>query len=215
MKEDSIRFINRHKIIAIARGLRPEDMVNTAKALYDGGIRLLEITFNQSSPSCMEDTIKSIKLVCAAMGSRMMVGAGTVLTVEQATVAKEAGAVFILAPNVDIPVIRESNRMGMVSIPGAMTPTEACTAYNAGADFIKIFPAGALGLDYLKAVMVPLNHIPMYAVGGVDEDNIRDYFSIGLKGVGIGSNIVKRSLIEAENFSSITALAKRYTDAIQ
>ena len=165
-------LIREHKIIAILRGVPSDKVVDVAKALYDGGIRLLEITFNQKSETKLIDTPNAIRAVREALGDKMVIGAGTVMSVEEVHAAKEAGASFTLAPNVDESVIRETVACGLESIPGAMTPSEIADAYRYGASVVKLFPAGNLGLSYCKAVMAPINHIPMIAVGGVDDKNL-------------------------------------------
>lgn len=207
-------WIEQYKIVAIARGVKTEQIVETAFALYDGGIRTLEITFNQASDTCIQDTQKSISMVKEYFGDKMCVGAGTVMTVEQAEAAKAVGADFGLAPNTNIDVIRRMEKIGMVSVPGAMTPTEIAAAYEAGAAIVKLFPAGNFGLEYVKAIRGPINHIPLMAVGGVDLDNINAFLNNGFMSVGIGSNIVKNALIEVGEFDKIRDLAKSYTDCI-
>ena len=152
-------LIREHKIIAILRGVPSEKIVDVAKALYDGGIRLLEITFNQKSETKLIDTPNAIRAVREALGDKMVIGAGTVMSVEEVHAAKEAGAAFALAPNVDESVIKEIVDCGMEAIPGAMTPSEIADSYRYGASVVKLFPAGNLGLSYCKAVMAPINHI--------------------------------------------------------
>ena len=213
-KQEAIAFHDHYKITAIARKVPKEKIVKVAKALYDGGIRLLEITFDQASPTCVEDTCDSIRMVRDEMGTRMLVGAGTVLTIEQARAAREAGASFILAPSTDPDVIKVANALGMVTFPGALTPTEIVTAWQAGADYVKVFPADTLGLSYFKAIMGPISHVNLTAVGGVDENNLKDFLALGIKGVGVGSNIVKKSLIEKENYAGLTELARKYTSQL-
>ena len=208
-------WIYEHKIVAIARRVKPEDMVNTAKALFEGGIRSLEITFDQASDTCIADTAASISQVKEALGDQMCVGAGTVMTVEQAEAAKEAGADFALAPDTNVDVIRKINELGMVSVPGALSPTEIATAYHAGATIVKLFTADALGLSYVKAVRGPISHVPLMAVGGVSLDNFKDFLDSGFTSVGIGSNIVRNDLIEKGEFEKIRELAKAYTDKLQ
>lgn len=208
-------WIYEHKIVAIARRVKPEDMVNTAKALFEGGIRSLEITFDQASDTCIADTAVSISQVKEALGDQMCVGAGTVMTVEQAEAAKEAGADFALAPDTNVDVIRKINELGMVSVPGALSPTEIATAYHAGATIVKLFTADTLGLSYVKAVRGPISHVPLMAVGGVSLDNFKDFLDSGFTSVGIGSNIVRNDLIEKGEFEKIRELAKAYTDKLQ
>lgn len=214
MKQQILDYIAEYKIIAIVRGLPTEKIIPTAQALYDGGIRLIEVTFNQSSKLALKETSDAIKGLCETFGDKLCVGAGTVMTVEQVEVAKNAGAKYIISPNTDVNVTQACNNLGLVSIPGALTPSEIALAYNSGADLVKLFPAGNFGLDYIKAVRAPLNHIPMLAVGGVDENNLNKFLESGLLGVGIGSNIVKTNLIMEGSFDKIKELAEVYTKAI-
>ena len=125
------------------------------------------------------------------------------------------GARYLISPNTDKEIIDFASAHNLVSIPGAMTPTEIVTAYNFGADFVKLFPSDSLGLGYIKAVRAPLSNIPMLAVGGVNENNIGDFLSTGISGVGVGSNIVKRDLVENNDFEGITELALKYTSKIK
>lgn len=201
-----------HKIIAILRNIAPRDILPTAQALYEGGIRLLEVTFNQQKGP--EDTVEAIKALCKEYDGKMSVGAGTVITKQQAQAAVDAGAKYMISPNTNIEVIKYTKERGALSIPGVFTPSEIIAAYEAGADFVKLFPAEVLGIPYIKAVTAPINHIPMLAVGGVDDKNLGQFLAAGVKGAGIGSNIVNAKLIKEQKFSELTALAKKYTDQI-
>ncbi len=211
---DIVSFIKENMIVAIARRVSPQRIVETAKALEKGGIRLLEITFDQSSPTCIEDTAASISAVKEALGERMCVGAGTVISEEQAVAAHNAGADFALAPDTNVSVIRTVKELGMVSVPGAFTPSEILTAWNAGADIVKLFPAGNLGLPYLKAIRGPISHVPLMAVGGVDENNAESFLRSGFCSCGIGSNLVRNDLINAGKYDEITALAAKYASIV-
>lgn len=202
-----------HKITAILRGISNENMRPVIDALYDGGIRLLEITFNQKSFSKIEDTTAAIRYAREKYQGNMYIGAGTVMSVAEVKAAYEAGAEFILAPNVNQEVIKTAVELGVCAIPGALTPTEIASAYEAGAEIVKLFPAGNLGLSYCRAVMSPLNHVPMIAVGGVDENNVRDFLKAGFAGAGIGSNLTDRTMIQNQDFEGIRRLAARYMDA--
>lgn len=210
-----LKAVETHKIISILRKVAPEQVVDTVKALYEGGIRILEITFDQGSKTCIEDTARSIRLVREAFGPELLVGAGTVLTTDQVKAAGAAGATFLLAPSVNLAVIAAAVDRGLEMIPGAFTPTEVVGAYEAGAAMVKLFPAGALGTSYLRAIGAPIGHVPLLAVGGVDENNFRDYLAAGVLGVGIGQGIANNALIKAGRFGELTALARRYTDKIQ
>lgn len=199
-----------YKIVAIARRVPADRIVDAAKALAEGGIRHLEITFDQQDPACLTLTPAMIEAVRRALDGAMFVGAGTVLTVAQAEAAHAAGASFALAPDVQVPVIRRVKELGMVSVPGAMTPTEITTAWNAGADIVKVFPAGVLGLPYLKAVRGPVSHVPLMAVGGVDLANARAFLQGGCMSLGIGSCLVDGTLIRERKWKELTALAEKF-----
>lgn len=213
MNTTILEAMKQYRITAILRGIDREHLEPVVEALYAGGIRLLEITFNQGSATRLEDTAAAIARVKEIYGDRLHVGAGTVMSVEEVAAAHRAGAEFILAPNVDETVIRAAVDRGLCAIPGAMTPTEIAGAYNAGAQIIKLFPAGNLGLGYCKAVMAPLNHIPMIAVGGVDQHNLPSFLKAGFLGAGIGSNLTDRRLIQAGDYQGLKALAEEFMAA--
>lgn len=210
----TMEWINQDRIIAIVRGLPPEPMEALAEALLRGGVRLMEITFNQAKPESWMDTVRSIRLIDERFAGRMLAGAGTVMSLEQLRMAADAGARYILSPNMDVAVIRETRKLGLVSLPGAFTPTEIAAAYNAGADAVKVFPAGDLGPEYIRAVRAPLSHIPLLAVGGVTEKNCANFIAAGCAGVGVGGNLVNRQWIEEGKFDDITALAREYAHAL-
>lgn len=203
------------RIIAIVRGIPSDKIVSLADALQRGGIRCVEVTFDQSSPEKAADTVTAIRRISRELEGLACVGAGTVMTVEQVRQAAEAGAEYMISPNVDEAVIRETKRLGKVSIPGAMTPTEAAFAWSCGADIAKIFPAGVLGPAYIKAIRAPLKHIPMTAVGGVTVDNCAAFIQAGCVGVGVGGNLVSAKLVDEGRFDEITALARAYTQALR
>lgn len=204
-------LIEKHKIIAIIRNVSPERLIHAADALYKGGIRLMEVTFNQKNPDCVKETSEMIEMLSKHFQGDICVGAGTVMNIKQVEAAAKAGAKYIISPHTDLEVIKRTVELDMVSIPGAMTPSEIVMAYNAGAGFVKLFPAGELGVNYVKSVCSPLNYIPMLAVGGIDENNMQDFLNTGIKGFGIGSNIVKSSYINGEKYDELTILAKKYT----
>lgn len=151
MKTQVCRLIEQNKIIAIVRGISGKNIRATAEALLKGGIRLLEITYDQKSSSCMDDTPQAIAEVVKEFGHDITVGAGTVLTIEQANRASQAGARFALSAVTDEMVIRRMVALNMVAIPGAFSPTEVFCAHTYGADFVKVFPTGELGAGYLKS----------------------------------------------------------------
>ena len=145
MAQEILQKILDGKVIAIVRGIGSKDIVKLAEAMEKGGINCIEVTFDQTSSETIAETKKSIAAIKEHLGDRVYVGAGTVMTVEQVHMAVEAGAEYIISPNVNEAVIRETKKLDKVSIPGAMTPTEAAAAYEYGADIVKMFPAGVLG----------------------------------------------------------------------
>ena len=214
MRETVIQEIYKNKIIAIIRGMDKEKTVNIARALYEGGIRFVEVTFNQKNPDKFYETADCIRAIREEMGNKMYVGAGTVTSAELVNMAAEAGALYIISPDTDVEVIRRTKELGLVSMPGAYTPTEAKTAYVNGADFIKLFPCIGDGPAYVKALCAPFNHIPFLAVGGVDAENAASYLKAGAIGVGVGSSLTKKAWIEAGDYHKITEEAKKMIENI-
>ena len=213
MREEVIAKIQEEKIIAIVRGVGAEACRKVADALYEGGIRLMEITFDQKDPASFATTGGAIRAIGEAYAGRMLVGAGTVTSVELVELAASAGARYIISPDVNVDVIRRTRELEMVSLPGAMTPTEVMTAHNAGADFVKLFPAGNLGVSYIKAIRAPISHVKLLAVGGVNEDNVAEFLHAGLVGAGVGGNLANKKWIEAGEYHKITETARKLVDA--
>ena len=210
MRDRIIQEILDKKIISIVRGVEPDKMVHIAEALYEGGVTMIEVTFNQKNPNSWQETADSIAAIKAAMGDRMFVGAGTVTSVELVDMAANAGAGYIISPDTDPDVIARTRELGLVSLPGAYTPTEAKQAHNAGADFVKLFPCVGDAPAYLKALCAPLSHIKFLAVGGVTADNAADFLKAGAVGIGVGSSLVNKKWADAGEFWKITEEAKRF-----
>lgn len=204
--------LEQHRIIVIIRRLENRHLIPSAEAVHRGGIRMIEVAFDTSGQFPDSYVIDQISALHRQFGDDMLVGAGTVLTPDQAAKAHEAGASFIISPNTDPDVIHAVKNMGMVSIPGAMTPTEMQAAYSAGADYVKIFPSDILGPDYFRAVLSPLAHIKALAVGGIDERNITSFRLAGAAGFGIGSAILRRDAIVEQSYGDLTLYAKRMTE---
>ncbi len=213
MREETLGLIEKEKIIVIVRGVPEEKLIPLAEAMYKGGIRLLEITYSQEGSPSDADVSESIKLLSEHFKGRMLIGSGTSLTERQVELTKAAGGAFIISPDVNTAVIKKTRELGLVSIPGALTPTEIAAAHAAGADFVKLFPITNLGVSYFKAVKAPLSAVKYLAVGGIDETNMREYLDAGISGFGIGSNVVNKELIKTNDFEKITELAKRYVEA--
>lgn len=210
MRETIIKEVLKHKIIAIVRGMDKEKTLKIAHALYAGGIRFIEVTFNQKQPDRFYETADCIRAIREEMGDKMFVGAGTVTSVELVDMAAEAGAGYIISPDMDEDVIRRTRELGLVSMPGAYTATEAKKAYNAGADFVKLFPCIGDAPAYVKALCAPLSHIPFLAVGGVNADNAADFIKAGAVGVGVGSCLVNKAWADAGEFDRITWEAEKF-----
>lgn len=210
MKQEIIQRVLDKKIVVIVRGVYGEDCLKLAEALCAGGIELMEVTFDQSSVENQQKTVDTIRLINEKLQGKVVMGAGTVTTLEMLDAAYKAGAKFIVSPDMNPEVIAKTAELGLVSMPGAMTPTEILTAYRAGADFVKIFPVANLGAAYVKAVRGPLNQIPLLAVGGVNEKNVGDFIKAGAVGAGVGGNLVNKEWIAAGEFDKITALAQEF-----
>ncbi len=214
MRDYIIQKILDEKVIAIVRGVYEEDCVNLARALHAGGVNLMEVTFDQRSHEERLRTVKTIKMLNDALGEEMAFGAGTVMTVEMVEMAKEAGAKFIISPDTCEDVIRATRANGLVSIPGALTPTEIAQAHRFGADFVKVFPVCDMGVSYIKNVVAPLSHIRMLAVGGVDGNNVADYLVVGAVGAGVSSCLFKKEWIKAGEWGRVTEAAKVFVEKL-
>jgi 2-dehydro-3-deoxyphosphogalactonate aldolase len=173
-------------LVAILRGVTPQEALAVGQALVDAGINRIEVPMNSPDP------LESIAALQAAFGAVAKIGAGTVLQVEQVAQVAATGAKLIVSPNCNPAVIRAAKAAGMESFPGVMTPTEAFAAIEAGADVLKLFPGelvGPVGLRAMKAVLP--RDMPLYAVGGVTPENMADWLAAGATGFGIGSSIYK------------------------
>lgn len=214
MREKVIETALREKVIAIVRGVESEKCLKVAQALYDGGIRMMEVTYDQKNPDSWRSTAKAIGDIAKQFEGRLLVGAGTVTSTALVEMTHEAGGLFIISPDTNVEVIKRTRELGMVSMPGALTPSEIMTAHNAGADIVKLFPAGDFGPGYLKAVKAPISHVKMMAVGGINEKNIGDFLKAGAVGAGIGGNLANRAWIEAGEFDRITETARAILAAV-
>lgn len=196
--------IYKDRVIAILRGVPEAKIIPVCQALYDGGIRMIEVTFNQSKATGIQETCDAIKAIADHFGDKVRVGAGTVMTEEQATKACQAGAEYLISPHFSEKLIKKTIALGAVALPGAVTPSEIVAAYEAGATAVKIFPIHrAGGPAYLKDIQAPISHIPMLAVGGVDKNTAADYLAAGAVGLGVGGGLIRKELIDAEAYDQL------------
>lgn len=208
-----LNLILEKKIITIVRGTYGDDLRKLAHALDDGGIRFMEVTFDQKDPDCIAKTAGAISMLNAEFaGCDFYAGAGTVLTKEQVKAACDAGASYIISPNTNPEVIRYTKELGLVSIPGAMTPTEILLAHDCGADIVKLFPAATLGLRYVKDILAPISHVAIIATAGITEENFAEFLKLGLKGAGISGRLTDKKLIAARDWEEFTRRAKAFVD---
>ena len=214
-KAEIVKELAREKLIAIIRDPDTDTLFEAVDALYEGGVRFLEVTFDRSGKTSAEETAKIISMLCEKYQGRIHIGAGTVTSVDQVALAAGAGGEYIISPNVDAKVIAHTRDMGLVSIPGAYTATEIAMAAEGGADFIKLFPADDASSRYVKAVKAPLSDVKLLAVGGVNAENVQDLIGMGFSGVGVGSNLYDKRLIEAKDYAALTNLAEKYVKAVK
>nr|WP_313693955.1 bifunctional 4-hydroxy-2-oxoglutarate aldolase/2-dehydro-3-deoxy-phosphogluconate aldolase [Halobaculum sp. XH14] len=196
-------------VVAVLRGAESETVVDTARALVEGGVTALEVTADTDGSAEM------IRTLSAELDDDVLVGAGTVLDAATAQSAIAAGAEFVVSPSFHEDVVATCNRYGVLVAPGVMTPTEAVEAYEAGADVVKVFPATTLGPDHVAAMKGPLGQIPMLPTGGVSPDNAGAYVEAGAVAVGAGSALVDREAVEAGEFGAITERARTFRGVIE
>ena len=196
-------------IVAIIRAPSGEQLVDVARALLEGGIDVIEVTF--TVPGVL-DIIRDVR---QALGDRILLGAGTVLDPESARAALLAGAEFIVTPTVNTDVIELCNRYDKVVMPGGFTPTEVLTAWEAGADIVKVFPADSVGPAHLKALKGPFPQIRLLPTGGVNLETISDFVRAGASAVGLGSALVEKQALAEGNIARIRDLAGQYVAAMQ
>jgi 2-dehydro-3-deoxyphosphogluconate aldolase / (4S)-4-hydroxy-2-oxoglutarate aldolase len=197
-------------ILSVVRAASGAEAIAVGDALREGGIRALEITMT------VPDAVKVIAEAVERYGDQFLIGAGTVLDEEQARACIDAGARFVVAPIVDVATIAACRRADIPVLPGALTPTEVVQAWRAGADFVKVFPCGAVGgASYLKALKAPLPHIPLVPTGGVTLDNVGALFAAGASAVGVGGDLCDVQAIRGGRRDKVIAAARAYVSAIQ
>ncbi|OSQ30338.1 2-dehydro-3-deoxy-6-phosphogalactonate aldolase [Thalassospira sp. MCCC 1A03138] len=190
---DAVETVSHRKLIAILRGVKPDEAAGTARALVDAGITMIEVPLNSPEP------LKSIAAMKDEVGAAALIGAGTVLTAEDVERVRSAKGEFIVSPNCDIEVIARTKELGLGSWPGVLTPSECFAAIRAGASGLKIFPASIIGAEGIKAMRAVLpKDMPVYAVGGVGPDDFATYAKAGCDGFGLGSGIYKPGMTASD-----------------
>jgi 2-dehydro-3-deoxyphosphogluconate aldolase/(4S)-4-hydroxy-2-oxoglutarate aldolase len=191
-------------IVAVVRSPDSQQLVDVARALAEGGVTIIEITM--SVPGAL-DVVRQVR---QALGDRILLGAGTILDPETARAAFLAGAEYIVAPTLNLDVIRLCRRYDKLVMPGAFTPTEILTAWEAGADVVKVFPADVVGTAFFKALRGPLPQIRLMPTGGVDLNTAAEFLKAGACCLGVGSQLVEPKTVAERNFDRIRDLARQY-----
>jgi 2-dehydro-3-deoxyphosphogluconate aldolase/(4S)-4-hydroxy-2-oxoglutarate aldolase len=208
-KDSQLRQVLECGLVAVVRSQDSQQLVDVVRALADGGVTVVEITM--SVPNAL-DVLKQVR---QALGDRVLLGAGTVLDPETARAVLLAGAEYIVSPTVNLDVIRLCNRYDKLVMPGAFTPTEILTAWEAGADIVKVFPADVVGPAFFKALRGPLPQIRVMPTGGVDLTTAGAFLKAGACCLGVGSQLVEPAAVAARNFERIRDLAKQYVAIVQ
>jgi 2-dehydro-3-deoxyphosphogluconate aldolase/(4S)-4-hydroxy-2-oxoglutarate aldolase len=196
-------------IVAVVRFADPGPLVEVVKALAEGGVTVAEVTFT------VPNAIDVIRAAKQQLGDRVLLGAGTVLDPETCRAAFLAGAEFVVAPTVNPDVIRMCRRYDRLVMPGAFTPTEVLTAWEAGADVVKVFPAEIVGPAFFRALRGPLPQVKLMPTGGVDLNTAGEFLKAGAVCLGVGSQLVDPKLVAARDFARITALARQYVEIVK
>lgn len=209
MREADLSRILNCGIVAVVRSHDSQQLVEVIKALADGGVTVAEVTM--TVPGAL-DVVRQARQV---LGDRVLLGAGTILDSETARAAILAGAEYIVAPTLNLDVIRMCRRYDKVVMPGAFTPTEILAAWEAGADIVKVFPADVVGPAFFKALKGPLPQIRVMPTGGVDLKTATTFLQAGACCLGVGSQLVEPEAIKAKNFDRIRDLARQYVDIVK
>jgi 2-dehydro-3-deoxyphosphogluconate aldolase / (4S)-4-hydroxy-2-oxoglutarate aldolase len=197
-------------IVPVVRASSAKQAIAAAVAVAAGGISIVEVTM--TVPGALDAITQLVK----TLGKEVIVGAGTVLDAEAARQCFDAGAEFLVSPGLDLGTVKAANQAGKLIMSGALTPTEVLTAWKGGADFVKVFPASAVGgANYLKALRGPLPQIPLVPTGGVNLNTAADFLKAGASALGIGGELVLAAALQTGNVAQITELARRYAEIVQ
>src|SRR5947207_11449374 len=207
-KEAQLQRILDCGIVAVVRSPDSQQLVEVCRALAEGGVTVVEITMT------VPNALDVVRQVRQAVGDRLLLGAGTILDPETARAALLAGAEYLVAPTVNVDVIRLCQRYDKLVMPGAFTPTEILTAWEAGADIVKVFPADVVGPAFFKAIRGPLPQIRVMPTGGVDLKTASSFLQAGACCLGVGGQLVDPEAIKQKNFDKIRDLARQYAEIV-
>src|SRR5215467_9196407 len=208
-KESQLRHVLDCGVVAVVRAPDSQQLVEVARALADGGITVVEITMT------VPNALEVLGQVRRALGDRVLLGAGTVLDPETARAVLLAGAEYVVAPTVNLDVIRLCQRYDKLVMPGAFTPTEILTAWEAGADIVKVFPADVVGPAFFKALRGPLPQVRLMPTGGVDLTTAAAFLKAGACCLGVGSQLVELDAVARRDFDRIRDLARQYAAIVK
>ena len=208
-KEDQLRRVLDGGIVAVVRSQDSAQLVEVVRALADGGVTVAEITMT------VPNALDVLRQARQALGDRVLLGAGTILDPETARAALLAGAEYLVAPTVNLDVIRLCQRYDKLVMPGAFTPTEILAAWEAGADIVKVFPADVVGPAFFKAVRGPLPQIRMMPTGGVDLTTAASFLKAGACCLGVGGQLVEPAAVARRDFDRLRELAKQYVEIVR
>ena len=195
-------------LVAIVRVHHPELALPIAKALVAGGIRAVELTMT------IPNALDAIRTIDRELGNKILLGVGTVIDDDTCKAAIDAGAKYIISPITKPSLVENAHAMDRPVMLGAYTPSEAQAAYEAGSDFIKIFPADSLGPNYIRALLAPLTHLKIIPTGGVNLDTMESFLAAGSTALGIGSSLLKNNIINSENWSELESLSRQHVDKL-
>jgi len=209
-REKSLTLIREVGLVPIVRAPSPDDALHAVEAIIAGGLSIAEITMT------VPNALRVMENVAARFGDKVLLGAGTILDPESCRVAMLAGAEFIVTPSLDLRVIEMTRRYSKPVFPGALTPTEVVTAWQAGADMVKVFPAGPVGgPKYIKALKGPLPHIDLVPTGGVNLQNAGEFIQAGAAAIAVGGELVDLKALKERNLEVITSNARQFVEAVR
>ncbi|MDI6870101.1 MAG: bifunctional 4-hydroxy-2-oxoglutarate aldolase/2-dehydro-3-deoxy-phosphogluconate aldolase [Bacillota bacterium] len=209
-KTETIVRLERCGLVPVIRVSSAQDALDTAEALREGGVDVIEVTMS------VPGALNAIETLHNRFGDEVVLGAGTVLDTETARLAILAGAEVLVSPNLTLDVVELCHGYGVVAMPGALTPTEIMQAWEAGADLVKVFPAGLVGGPrYIKAVKEPLPQVALVALGGVNLETTPEYIKAGATAVGVGAALVDKAAIAEKRFGVITEKARQFRAAVE